>query len=69
MMDILSDSGEDDIIDCAKIANNGESPITYADISTDAQGNIVPLETVLTDAEDLKTTQSLDYVLQIRRKF
>lgn len=36
MMDILSDSGEDEIIDCAKIANNGESPITYADIATDA---------------------------------
>eukprot|EP00347_Sterkiella_histriomuscorum_P022181 403331390 len=68
MIEILSGHGEDQIIDCAKIANNGESPITYADIDTDFQGNVVPRETILTDAEDLKTTQSLDYVFEIKRK-
>jgi hypothetical protein len=69
MVDILSGQGEDEVIDCAKIANNGESPITYADVDTDFQGNLVPRETTLTDAEDLKTTQSLDYVFQIRRRW
>lgn len=56
MVDILSGQDEDEVIDCAKLANNGESPITYADIDKDFQGNIIPRETVLTDAEDLKTT-------------
>lgn len=35
MINILSAHGEDEIIDCAKIANNGESPITYADVDKD----------------------------------
>jgi len=62
MVEILSGQREDELIDCAKLANNGECPVTYADVHTDFQGNVVPKETVLTDAEDLKTTQSLDYV-------
>ena len=32
MVEILSGHGEDEIIDTAKLANNGESPITYADV-------------------------------------
>ena len=62
MLNILSNKNEDIIIDCAKIANNGECPVTYADITKDLAGNIVPNEVVLTDKDDYLTCQSLDYI-------
>jgi hypothetical protein len=62
MIDVLSNKEEDLIIDCAKIANKGECPITYADVTTDLAGNVVPKEVVLTDKEDYLTCQSLDYI-------
>lgn len=68
MIKILSQNGEDQIIDCAKLANNGECPITYADVDKDFQGNFIPMETVLTDKEDHLTCQSLDYIFVIKRK-
>ena len=68
MMDILSGNGKDEVIDCAKVANQGVSPITYADVTKDKSGNVIPRETVLTDAEDHSTTQSLDYIFDIKRE-
>jgi len=56
MTDVLSNKDEDLIIDCAKIANGGECPVTYADVTEDLAGNIVPRETVLTDKEDYLTS-------------
>jgi len=56
MIDILSGEGDDEIIDCAKLANGGHSPVTYADVEKDFQGNLIPMETILTGFEDLKTT-------------
>jgi len=35
MVDVLSNKNEDKIIDCARIANNGECPVTYADVTKD----------------------------------
>lgn len=35
MFDILSNDGEDVVIDCARMANKGHSPITYADVDKD----------------------------------
>lgn len=35
MVEIISGHGEDEVVDCAKIANNGECPITYADVDKD----------------------------------
>ncbi len=35
MYDIVSGVGKDDVIDCARMANGGESPVTYADIDQD----------------------------------
>ena len=68
MLRILSANGVDEVLDCAKLANNNESPVTYGDIYNDFQGNPLPLETVLTDSEDLLTQQTLDYVFVVRRK-
>lgn len=68
MVEILSGHGVDEIVDCAKLSNNGESPITYGDVEIDELGNMRALETVLTDAEDTKTLQSLDYIFQFKRK-
>jgi len=68
MVDVLSNKDEDLIIDCAKIANNGACPVTYADVTTDINGNLLPKEIVLTDKEDYLTSQSLVYIFQIVRK-
>lgn len=65
MVDVLSGKDEDIVTDCAKIANKGECPITYADVTTDMAGTLVPRETILTDKEDYLTCQSLDYIFQI----
>jgi len=35
MYNLLSKNGEDKLVDCARIANKGESPITYADVVAD----------------------------------
>jgi len=56
MLDVLSNKDEDILVDCAKIANKGECPITYADVTEDQGGNIVPRETILTDKEDYLTS-------------
>jgi hypothetical protein len=32
MISLLSKNGEDRVVDCAKVGNNGECPITYADV-------------------------------------
>lgn len=52
MIQILTNNFEYKIIDCAREANNGESPITYADIIVDDNGKAVPLETILTHSDD-----------------
>lgn len=62
MVNILSNNGKDKLYDCGRVANNGESPVTYADVTTNMAGNFVPMETVLTDTEDYMTFQSLDYI-------
>lgn len=49
MMSILSNKGKDFVIDCAKHANYGESPVTYADVEYDVTGYPKPKEIVLTD--------------------
>lgn len=68
MIQALSNKDEDLLIDCAKLANKGECPITYADVTTDQGGALIPREVVLTDGEDYMTCQSLDYIFQIVRK-
>ena len=35
MMDILSNSKEDQIVDIIREAHNGESPVTFGDIKVD----------------------------------
>ena len=35
MIDIVSGVGRDEVVDCARIAHNGESPVTYADVDSD----------------------------------
>ena len=67
MFDIISNKGEDEIVDCTRVAY-GESPVTYGDTDKDPNGKITPLEIVLTDVEDYHTCQSLDYIFIIRRK-
>ena len=66
MIDIVSGVGRDEVVDCARIAYKGESPVTYADVDQDFQGNIIAGDTVLTHEEDHKTQQSLDYIFQIK---
>lgn len=66
---ILSANGEDQLIDCCKTGNNGVSPVTYGDTIEDKDdGTLVPRETILTDAEDLLSMQSLDYIFWIKRR-
>lgn len=62
MMDILSNKEHHKIIDCTKIAYNGQSPITYADIKVTEEGKIEPSEVALTNSDDYLTCQSLDYI-------
>ena len=68
MVQVLSNNGEDVIIDCAREAYGDKSPITYADKKTDESGKDIPLETTLTHSEDYFTCQSLDYIFYVRRK-
>jgi hypothetical protein len=55
MIDILSNNGELEIIDCSRLAYNGISPVTFGDIEVTESGEMKPKETVLTDPEDLMT--------------
>ena len=68
MVKILSGNGQDEIIDCARLANGGKNPVTFADIHVDAAGNIVPREIALTDPGDHMTCQSLDYIFIIKKR-
>ncbi|KAI9316903.1 Endonuclease/exonuclease/phosphatase [Dichotomocladium elegans] len=38
-------------------------PVTFGDVVSNSDGQLVPAETVLTEAEQLMTVQSLDYIL------
>jgi hypothetical protein len=52
MMDILSNKGEDEVIDVMKLTNDGEAPITFADIGIDENGHEYPLEMEMVCPED-----------------
>lgn len=69
MIDILSNYGEDEVIDVIRLGHNGISPITYGDFKLDENGNEVPLETEMFFPEDYCSKQSLDYIFEIRRSF
>jgi hypothetical protein len=48
MIEVLEGKHKDTLIDCARIANNGESPITYADYAHNDHGIETPMEVILT---------------------
>jgi len=52
MMCLLSDNKKDEIKDLL-LETYEEHPITYADSYLDGEGELKPLETVLTDKDDL----------------
>lgn len=68
MIKVLTNNFEDHIVDCAREAYHGESPITYADRIVDENGNELPAETTLTNSDDYLTCQSLDYIFYLKRK-
>lgn len=57
LLQILSGSNRDTVIDCATTANKGICQVTFADIeyvtTRDGQSAIKPRETVITGADDL----------------
>ena len=55
------------MIDCATYANGGNCQVTFADMTIGEDGKPVPVETVLSGADDLCTCQCLDYILVINR--
>ncbi|KAL4494531.1 hypothetical protein ABPG72_004433 [Tetrahymena utriculariae] len=65
LIDILSSKGKDIIQDVGRSSNSGNPPITFADVYQDQNGEIQPLETALTHQGDLKSLQSLDYIMHI----
>jgi len=67
MLCVLSDNYKDDIQDLL-LATYGEHPTTYGDSYMDHYNQMRPLETVLTDRDDLCSNQSLDYIFQLTPK-
>jgi len=67
MMDILSNSKEDQIVDIIREAHNGESPVTFGDIKVDEEGRWFPTETQMVKEEDYCIQNCLDYIIEIRR--
>jgi hypothetical protein len=63
----MTRKGQDEVIDCATFANGGKCQVTFADMTIGEDGKPVPVETVLSGAEDLCTCQCLDYILVINR--
>ena len=53
MTDILSGKQKDEIIDLARIANDGKSPVTYGDTTVcPHKGTKTPVEIILTNEAD-----------------
>ncbi|KAL4445035.1 hypothetical protein ABPG74_018763 [Tetrahymena malaccensis] len=65
LIDILSCKGKDIVQDIGRTSNSGNPPITFADVYQDQNGELQPLETALTHQCDLKSLQSLDYIMHI----
>lgn len=63
----MSGLGKDHLIDCSATANGGQCQVTFADIKYDDNGNPIPVETVITGADDICTCQCLDYIFVINR--
>jgi hypothetical protein len=67
MIDILSNSKEDQIIDIIRESHSGESPVTFGDIKVDEEGRWSPTETQMVKEEDYCIQNCLDYIIEIRR--
>jgi len=52
MIDILSNSREDQITDVIREAHSGNSPVTFGDIKVDEDGRWHPTETQMVKEED-----------------
>lgn len=64
LMYILSGYEKDAVVDFLKESYGAQHPVTYSDVKIE-DGKEVPMETVLTDKDDLKSQQCLDYIFQI----
>ena len=71
MIDIISDFGEEEVVDCLQVQidqmKDGSEEIrcTMGDADKDAAGTTVPKEVSLTDPEDFFVQERLDYILEI----
>ena len=54
--------------DCLTDANQGRCQVTFGELRVDAEGKVVPVESVITGPDDVCTCQCLDYIFIIRRK-